>query len=181
MSEIVDVTHPDGRDLTECSMTELVDLLYGVCAGWMDEESLADLDEWCAEVRAAEDRREADREKLRAPVVLNVVTEGSPDQEDSPVVTNGSPGVVTSGSPERIGSRRVHHVITKCTQGDDNPMSNEVSYRVRVDEDLKSAFLRVAEATDRTGAQLVRDFMRRYIKNNRDALQTSFLEEIVEE
>jgi antitoxin component of RelBE/YafQ-DinJ toxin-antitoxin module len=60
-------------------------------------------------------------------------------------------------------------------------MSNEVSYRVRVDEDLKNAFLRVAEATDRTGAQLVRDFMRRYIKNNRDALQTSFLEEIVEE
>jgi antitoxin component of RelBE/YafQ-DinJ toxin-antitoxin module len=60
-------------------------------------------------------------------------------------------------------------------------MSNEVSYRVRVDEDLKNAFLRVAEATDRTGAQLVRDFMRRYIKNNRDALQGSFLEEIVEE
>lgn len=175
MSEIVDVRHPDGRDLTECSMSELIDLLYGACAGWMDEEFLADLDEWCAEVRAWEDRREGDQQDSP------VVTEGSSDQQDSPVVTNGSPGVVTSGSPERIGSRRVHQVITKCTQGDDDPMSNEVSYRVRVDEDLKNAFLRVAEATDRTGAQLVRDFMRRYIKNNRDALQGSFLEEIVEE
>jgi hypothetical protein len=52
---------------------------------------------------------------------------------------------------------------------------------VRVDENLKDAFLKVAQATDRTGAQLVRDFMRRYIKNNRDALQESFLDEIVED
>jgi predicted transcriptional regulator len=60
-------------------------------------------------------------------------------------------------------------------------MGEEASYRVRVDEDLKKAFLKVAEATDRTGAQLVRDFMRRYVRDNQDALQTSFLEEIVEE
>jgi antitoxin component of RelBE/YafQ-DinJ toxin-antitoxin module len=60
-------------------------------------------------------------------------------------------------------------------------MAKEVSYRVRVDENLKDAFLKVAEATDRTGAQLVRDFMRRYIKNNRDALQGSFIDEIVED
>jgi antitoxin component of RelBE/YafQ-DinJ toxin-antitoxin module len=60
-------------------------------------------------------------------------------------------------------------------------MAKEVSYRVRVDENLKDAFLKVAQATDRTGAQLVRDFMRRYIKNNRDALQESFLDEIVED
>jgi antitoxin component of RelBE/YafQ-DinJ toxin-antitoxin module len=54
----------------------------------------------------------------------------------------------------------------------------EASYRVRVDEDLKDAFLKVAEACDRNGSQLVRDFMRRYTRENVDALQKDFLEEI---
>lgn len=54
----------------------------------------------------------------------------------------------------------------------------ESSYRVRVDEDLKDAFLKVAKACDRNGSQLVRDFMRRYTRENLDALQSDFLEEI---
>lgn len=54
----------------------------------------------------------------------------------------------------------------------------ETSYRVRVDEEVKDAFLKVASACDRTGAQLIRDFMRRYTRENIDALQTDFLEEI---
>lgn len=48
----------------------------------------------------------------------------------------------------------------------------EVAYKVRLDEELRDAFLRVAEANDRTGAQLVRDFMREYIAENKDALQS---------
>jgi predicted transcriptional regulator len=61
-------------------------------------------------------------------------------------------------------------------------MSNspEVSYRVRLPENLKNAFLKVADATDRTGAQLVRQFMRDYVRKNRDALQRSFIEEIAD-
>jgi antitoxin component of RelBE/YafQ-DinJ toxin-antitoxin module len=57
-------------------------------------------------------------------------------------------------------------------------MSEDSSYRVRVDQELKDAFLKVANACDRTGAQLVRDFMRRYARENRDALQRGPLEEI---
>jgi antitoxin component of RelBE/YafQ-DinJ toxin-antitoxin module len=59
-----------------------------------------------------------------------------------------------------------------------NTMSEDSSYRIRVDQELKDAFLKVADACDRTGAQLVRDFMRRYARENRDALQRDLLEEI---
>ena len=58
--------------------------------------------------------------------------------------------------------------------------STEVSYRVRLPKDLKNAFLKVANATDHTGAQLVRTFMRRYVRTNQDALQRSFIEEIAD-
>lgn len=57
----------------------------------------------------------------------------------------------------------------------------ESSYRVRVDEELKNAFLKVADACDRSGAQLVRDFMRGYTRENLDALQSDFLEEIADQ
>ncbi len=57
-------------------------------------------------------------------------------------------------------------------------MSGDSSYRIRVDQELKDAFLKVADACDRTGAQLVRDFMRRYTRENRGALQRDLLEEI---
>ena len=56
----------------------------------------------------------------------------------------------------------------------------ESSYRIRVSEDLKRAFLKVAEATDRNGAQLVRQYMREYVKDNKDALQRSFLDDLGE-
>ena len=56
----------------------------------------------------------------------------------------------------------------------------ESSYRVRVDEELKDAFLKVASACDRNGAQLIRDFMRRYTRENVDALQSDFLEELTD-
>lgn len=46
------------------------------------------------------------------------------------------------------------------TRGDD--MSN-VTFTFRVDEGLKTEFANAAKAQDRTGAQLLRDFMRGYV------------------
>jgi len=37
---------------------------------------------------------------------------------------------------------------------------NEVTFTFRVDQELKGRFARAAKAQDRTGAQLLRDFMR---------------------
>lgn len=43
------------------------------------------------------------------------------------------------------------------------------TFTFRVDETLKSAFADAAKARDRTGAQLIRDFMRDYVAGQRDA------------
>lgn len=39
----------------------------------------------------------------------------------------------------------------------------------RVDESLKNDFARAAKAYDRTGAQLLRDFMRQFVQSQQDA------------
>jgi predicted transcriptional regulator len=44
----------------------------------------------------------------------------------------------------------------------------EATFTFRVDEDLKSAFTEAAKAQDRTGAQLMRDFMRDFIRQQAD-------------
>jgi hypothetical protein len=59
--------------------------------------------------------------------------------------------------------------------------NDQTRYTTRVPTKLRDAFLKVAEANDRSGAQLVRDFMRRYVKNNADALQQSFFEEVLDD
>lgn len=61
-----------------------------------------------------------------------------------------------------------HFGCTKDTQMA-HKMSEYSSYRIRVNQDLKDAFLEVADACDRSGAQLVRGFMRRYTRENQDA------------
>ncbi|MGB6241033.1 MAG: hypothetical protein WBF69_00965 [Castellaniella sp.] len=48
---------------------------------------------------------------------------------------------------------------------------NEATFTFRVDENLKSEFANAAKAHDRTGAQLLRDFMRSYIKDQQEAAQ----------
>ncbi|WP_323018590.1 hypothetical protein [Castellaniella sp.] len=48
---------------------------------------------------------------------------------------------------------------------------NETTFTFRVDENLKSDFSDAAKAHDRTGAQLLRDFMRSYVKDQQDAAQ----------
>ena len=45
----------------------------------------------------------------------------------------------------------------------------ESTFTFRVDDALKSAFADAAKAHDRTGAQLIRDFMRDYVSGERQA------------
>jgi predicted transcriptional regulator len=40
----------------------------------------------------------------------------------------------------------------------------ETTFTFRVDQELKEAFTRAARANDRTGSQLLRDFMREYVE-----------------
>ncbi len=47
----------------------------------------------------------------------------------------------------------------------------ESTFTFRVDEALKSAFADAAKAHDRTGAQLIRDFMRNYVSVQREATE----------
>jgi predicted transcriptional regulator len=45
----------------------------------------------------------------------------------------------------------------------------EATFTFRVDEALKDEFSTAAKARDRTGAQLLRDFMREFVQRQRDA------------
>ncbi|CAK7067325.1 MAG: hypothetical protein DELT_01703 [Desulfovibrio sp.] len=44
----------------------------------------------------------------------------------------------------------------------------ESTFTLRVDDHLKEAFTEAAKVNDRTGAQLVRDFMREYVQASRE-------------
>jgi predicted transcriptional regulator len=44
----------------------------------------------------------------------------------------------------------------------------EATFTIRVDSDLKNAFTEAARINDRTGAQIIRDFMRDYIQTARE-------------
>ena len=45
---------------------------------------------------------------------------------------------------------------------------SESTFTIRVDDTLKEAFTEAARVNDRTGAQLVRDFMRSYVQEARE-------------
>lgn len=45
-------------------------------------------------------------------------------------------------------------------------MASEVVFGVRMDRALRDAFLAAAESQDRNASQLVREFVRDYLKNN---------------
>jgi predicted transcriptional regulator len=45
----------------------------------------------------------------------------------------------------------------------------EATFTFRVEEDLKESFTSAAKARDRTGAQLLRDFMRDFVKKQHEA------------
>jgi predicted transcriptional regulator len=46
---------------------------------------------------------------------------------------------------------------------------SEATFTFRVDETLKAEFSTAAKSRDRTGAQLLRDFMRAYVQQQEDA------------
>lgn len=56
--------------------------------------------------------------------------------------------------------------MTKGTKMNTFP-SKDKSFTIRLDENLLKTFQTVAKANDRPAAQLIRDFMREYIKKNR--------------
>jgi hypothetical protein len=47
----------------------------------------------------------------------------------------------------------------------------EATFTFRVEEQLKSAFAKAAKAKDRTGAQLLRDFMREFVKSQQQTAE----------
>jgi len=46
---------------------------------------------------------------------------------------------------------------------------NETTFTFRVDDALKAEFAKAAKSKDRTGAQLLRDFMRDYVREQQEA------------
>lgn len=48
---------------------------------------------------------------------------------------------------------------------------SDATFTFRVDEALKSEFATAAKARDRTSAQLLRDFMREFVQQQRDAAE----------
>lgn len=48
---------------------------------------------------------------------------------------------------------------------------SEATFTFRVDEALKSEFTTAAKARDRTGAQLLRDFMREFVQQQQEAAE----------
>jgi len=48
---------------------------------------------------------------------------------------------------------------------------SEATFTFRVDENLKEEFASAAKARDRTGAQLLRDFMRDFVKQQQEAAE----------
>lgn len=48
---------------------------------------------------------------------------------------------------------------------------NETTFTFRVDEGLKEQFTAAAKGRDRSGAQLLRDFMRDFVKQQQEAVE----------
>ncbi|MCC5855504.1 MAG: hypothetical protein JJU10_07505 [Idiomarina sp.] len=48
---------------------------------------------------------------------------------------------------------------------------NEATFTFRVDEALKSKFAQAAKSRDRSGAQLLRDFMREFVQQQEEAAE----------
>jgi predicted transcriptional regulator len=54
----------------------------------------------------------------------------------------------------------------------------ETTFTFRVDEELKAAFSDAAKAHDQTGAQLLRRFMREYVKTQQDEYDAWFRKQV---
>lgn len=47
----------------------------------------------------------------------------------------------------------------------------DATFTFRVDDDLKQAFTRAAKSRDRSGAQILRDFMRDFVRQQQEAAE----------
>lgn len=56
------------------------------------------------------------------------------------------------------------------------PMSKESGFRVRVEEQLRKAFLDACRVEDSTASQEIRKFMRQYVDNHESLRQQSIFE-----
>lgn len=54
----------------------------------------------------------------------------------------------------------------------------DVTFTFRVDETLKNDFAAAAKARDRTGAQLLRDFMRSFVQQQAQATENESADEV---
>ena len=60
-------------------------------------------------------------------------------------------------------------MYTVDTQG--TSMPKDAGFRIRVDDSLRAEFIAACKRRDRTAAQVLRDFMRRYIEGQEEAVQ----------
>lgn len=70
-------------------------------------------------------------------------------------------------------SKRHGTGVLRCTYRvtHENRTISDATFTFRVDEALKNEFAMAAKARDRTGAQLLRDFMREYVQQQQEAAQ----------
>lgn len=54
---------------------------------------------------------------------------------------------------------------------------NDSGFRIRVDDTLRAEFIAACKRQDRTAAQVLRDFMRRYIDEHEDAARRALFQE----
>lgn len=72
----------------------------------------------------------------------------------------------------RAGSSLPPRHVLLCTSNViHGPPMTEATFTIRVDEDLKAQFTSAAKAKDRSGAQLVRDFMRDFVRQQQEAAE----------
>lgn len=53
----------------------------------------------------------------------------------------------------------------------------DVAFKIRVEEELRRAFVDVCRGEDRPAAQVIREFMRDYVQKKRQAMQRSLFDE----
>lgn len=70
---------------------------------------------------------------------------------------------------------RVEFLLEKCvSNGYTSKMTEkDVGMRIRVERDLRDRFIELCRSNDRPAAQVIRDFMRQYIKDNSVANDTN--------
>src|SRR5690606_12584350 len=85
---------------------------------------------------------------------------------------------VNRSGPEFLGLgvlRYMYHVTHPR-----NASMSDATFTFRVDEELKSRFAEAAKARDRTGAQLLRDFMRDFVARQEAAQYDTWFREQVQ-